>query len=392
MDQQVSTLEHIEEVIEETIEKNVDFFRDYWDLVFGVVFGVVALFLHYNHYPVLITTIFATIAIGSISVTISEIAEVLAHRFGEPFGSLILTFSAVVVEILILFMVLLEATHNPSAITAVKNGIISTFIVDLNALLGLAMFIGGLVYKEQNHNEDTSSSYTTVLFVAAAMLLVPSTLSNGHSQINVFHASIAIAILLAIFYIFIFKFQTKTHTDFFRSTIRSRIFRYKKEQNETSQSDYFFDKRSSLVNGLFLVLFLGFVGLLSEVFAKDGIRLMKDFGLSAGFAGIVIALITVAPELFTAIKAAKNDQIQRVINIAMGASTVSILITVPVVLFLGILFGIDISMDFTPLQIGALIITIILAWKTTDNGETNYLEGLSHIMLFLSYVVIEVFY
>jgi Ca2+:H+ antiporter len=386
MDSQVS------HKIEETIEKNVDFFRDYWDIIFGIGFGIVALYLHYTHASVLITTIFATIAIGSISVTISEIAEILAHRFGEPFGSLILTFSAVAVEILILFMVLLEATHNPEAVTAVKNGIISTFIVDLNALLGLAMFIGGLAYKEQNHNEDTSSSYTTVLFVAAAMLLVPSTLSMGHTEENVFHASIAISILLAVFYIFIFKFQTTTHIHFFKSTARSRIFRYKKQQDDHIDEDYFFEKKSNLVNGIFLVGFLGFVGLLSEVFAKDGITLMKDLGLSAGFAGIVIALITVAPELFTAIKAAKNDQIQRVINIAMGASTVSILITVPVVLFLGILFGINISMDFTPLQIGALIITIILAWKTTDNGETNYLEGLSHIMLFLSYVVIEMFY
>jgi len=378
--------------VSQAIEKNVDFFRDYWDIIFGGGFGIVAIYLHYTHSPVLITTIFATIAIGSISVTISEIAEILAHRFGEPFGSLILTFSAVAVEILILFMVLLEATHNPEAVTSVKSGIISTFIVDLNALLGLAMFVGGLNFKEQTHNEDTSSSYTTVLFVSAAMLLVPSTLSLGHSEENVFHASIAISILLAIFYIFIFKFQTKTHIHFFKSTARSRMFRFKKQQHEETHDDYFFEKKSNFINAIFLIGFLGFVGVLSEVFASDGIAVIKDFGFSAGFAGIVIALITVAPELFTAIKAAKNDQIQRVINIAMGASVVSILITVPVVLFLGIIFGINIAMDFTPLQIGALLITIILAWKTTDNGETNYLEGLSHIMLFLSYVVIEMFY
>ena len=192
-----------------SIEKNVDFFRDYWDILFGIVFGVLALYFHYTHSSILLTTILATIAIGSVSVTISEIAEILAHRFGEPFGSLILTFSAVAVEILILFMVLLEATHNPQAVTAVKNGIISTFIVDLNALLGIAMFVGGLAYKEQNHNEDTSSSYTTVLFVAAAMLLVPSTLSVGHTEENVFHASIAISVLLAIFFIFILNFRQK---------------------------------------------------------------------------------------------------------------------------------------------------------------------------------------
>jgi len=371
--------------------RSIEFLRDYWDILFGVFFGVLTLYLHHSHFPVLITTITATIAIGSISVTISEIAEILAHRFGEPFGSLILTFSAVAVEILLLFMVLLEAVHDPEAITAVKSGIISTFIVDLNALLGLAMFVGGLVYKEQNHNEDTSSSYTTVLFVSAAMLLVPSTLSMTHSHKAVLDASIAISILLAIFYIFIFKFQTKTHTDFFKSTFKERILRFKKE-NEEVEDDYFFEKKSNLFNILSLLGFLGFVGILSEVFASDGIETMKDFGLSAGFGGIIIALITAAPELFTAIKAARNNQIQRVINIAMGASTVSILVTVPIIMALALSFGVDVTMDFTPLQIGALLITIILAWKTTDNGETNYLEGLSHIMLFLSYVIIEMFY
>jgi Ca2+:H+ antiporter len=391
MDSQVSRFEETKEDIVEMVEKNVDFFRDYWDIIFGIVFGILAIYMHHMHYSTLFTTIATTIAIGSISVTISEIAEILAHRFGEPFGSLILTFSAVAVEILILFMVLREAVHNPDAVTTVKSGIISAFIVDLNALLGIAMFVGGLFYKEQNHNEDTSSSYTTVLFVSAAMLLVPSTLSMGHTHKAVLDASIVISFLLAIFYIFIFKFQTKTHTDFFKSTYKERILRFKKE-NEEVEDDYFFEKRSNFTNGIFLLVFLGFVGVLSEIFANDGMEVIKDFGLSAGFGGIIIALITAAPELFTAIKAARNNQIQRVINIAMGASTVSILVTVPVIMSLALMFGVDITMDFTPLQIGALIITIILAWKTTDNGETNYLEGLSHIMLFLSYVVIEMFY
>jgi Ca2+:H+ antiporter len=391
MDSQVSRFEETKEEIVEMVEKNVDFFRDYWDIIFGLIFGLIAIYMHHMHYSVLFTVIATTIAIGSISVTISEIAEILAHRIGEPFGSLILTFSAVAVEILILFMVLREAVHNLEAITTVKSGIISAFIVDLNALLGIAMFVGGLFYKEQNHNEDTSSSYTTVLFVSAAMLLVPSTLSIGHTHKAVLDASIIISVLLAVFYIFIFQFQTKTHIDFFKSTYKERILRFKKE-HEKVEDDYFFEKRSNLVNGIFLGVLLGFVGFLSEIFANNGMEVIKNFGLSAGFGGIVIALITAAPELFTAIKAARNNQIQRVVNIAMGASTVSILITVPVITLLSLMFGVDITMDFTPLQIGALLITIILAWKTTDNGETNYLEGLSHVMLFLSYVVIEMFY
>ena len=362
-------------------------FKDYWDIYIGLISLVLALLFHLNSFS-LISTMFAAIGIGAFAVTISEISEILAERFGEPFGSLILTFSAVLVEILILFMVVLEAKHHPEVMNTVKNGIIATVLVDLNALLGLAVFLGGLNFKEQEHNEDTSASYTTVLFVATAMLLVPTTISL-HSSLDALNkASIIIAVLLFIYYIFIFKFQTGTHVHFFKFTKRSRVKRYQKEEDE----DYFFDKKSNLFNIVTLVFLLVLIGVLSEIFANDGVKVFKNFGLTAGFVGILIAFVTVAPELFTAIRAAKNDEMQRVINIAMGASTVSILLTVPILIFLSLIVGINLTLDFTPLQVGALLLTILLVWKTTEDGETNYLEGLSHLMLFLSYAVIAIFY
>jgi len=366
----------------------IEIFKDYWDIFVGFSALPLAVIFHLQGIS-LLATIFAAIGIGSLAVTISEIAEILAERFGEPFGSMILTFSAVLVEILILFMVILEAKHHPEVLDTVKNGIIATVLVDLNALLGLAVFVGGLNFKEQVHNEDTSASYTTVLFVAAAMLLVPTTISLHSDNDSLFKASVIIAVLLFVFYFFIFRFQTDTHVHFFKFKKRSRVKKYIKEDED---EDYFFDKKSNLFNILFLAFLLVLIGILSEIFANDGVVVFNSLGLTAGFVGILIAFVTVAPELFTAIRAAKNDEMQRVINIAMGASTVSILLTVPALIFLSLLFGIKLTLDFTPLQVGALLLTILLVWKTTEDGETNYLEGLSHLMLFLSYAVIAIFY
>ncbi len=364
-----------------------DVLIDYWDIITGFTTLPLAIFFHYYHFEIL-ATIFAAVGIGSLAVTISEIAEILAERFGEPFGSLVLTFSAVLVEILILFMVVLEAKNHPEVMDTVKNGIVATVLVDLNALLGLAVFVGGLNFKEQEHNEDTSASYTTVLFVAAAMLLVPTTISLHSSAEALFKASIIISVLLFIYYFFIFKFQTGTHVHFFKFTKRSRVKKYKKEDED----DYYFDKKSSAFLIFFLIFLLVLIGVLSEIFADDGVKVFKSFGLTAGFVGILIAFVTVAPELFTAIRAAKNDEMQRVINIAMGASTVSILLTVPILIFLSLIVGVKLTLDFSPLQVGALLLTILLVWKTTEDGETNYLEGLSHLMIFISYAVIAIFY
>ena len=371
--------------------QRIDFkeiFVDYWDIFVGSFSLVFAVFFHYYDLA-LLATVFAAVGIGALAVTIAEIAEILAERFGEPFGSLVLTFSAVLVEILILFMVVLEARHHPEVIDTVKNGIVATVLVDLNALLGLAVFLGGLNFKEQEHNEDTSASYTTVLFVAAAMLLVPTTISLHSSEDALYKASIIIAVLLFIYYFFIFKFQTGTHVHFFKFKKRSRVKKYQKEDED---EHYYFDKKSSKFLIFFLVFLLVLIGILSEIFADDGVRVFNSFGLTAGFVGILIAFVTVAPELFTAIRAAKNDEMQRVINIAMGASTVSILLTVPILIFLSLIVGIRLTLDFSPLQVGALLLTILLVWKTTEDGETNYLEGLSHLMIFLSYAVIAIFY
>ena len=128
------------------------------------------------------------------------------------------------------------------------------------------------------------------------------------------------------------------------------------------------------------------------MFAKDGMILAKEYNISAGLAGLIIAIISVSPEIMTAIKAAKDDEIQRVVNIAMGASTVSIMITVPILMLLSYLNGINFALNFNAFQVGALILTIILAWKTTDDGETNYFEGISHLMFFAAYATIATLY
>jgi len=341
-------------------------------------------------------TLFASVSIALLSLTVAEVAEVLAERLEEPYGSFVLTFSAVIVEIILLFLILKEAGHNPNAMETVKGGIISAVIVDMNVLLGLAVFIGGLAFKEQEHNEDTSGTYTTILLVASSALLVPSILhyTTGKSD-DLANASILIAAVLFIFYIVIFIFQTKTHSHFFKATARSRIFRFKnrlgEEEEEEEEQQDIFEKMNTPSNFIAIFVLIAVIGYIAEIFAVEGMHLVTEYHFPVGLAGLLIAIISVAPEIITAIKAAKNDQIQRVVNIAMGASTVSIMLTVPVLLAMSYMTAHPLTLDFNTLQIGALILTIILAWKTTDDGETNYFEGTSHLIFFACYAIVLAF-
>lgn len=376
-----------------------EYVEDYWDIVVGVIAIVIAIYFHKNGQGGMATAMSA-LGIAALSLTVAEVAEILSERLKEPYGSMVLTFSAVIVEIILLYIILLEATHAPEVVETVKGGIISAVIVDLNVLLGLAVFIGGLKFTEQQHNKETSSTYTTILLVTALALLVPSLLSQSeHGKSVIQETSYIIASVLMGFYIIIFIFQTKTHTHFFQATAKSRIFRLKRkmqgldqELNENEHSDYIFEKFNNVGNFIVVFVLIAIIALGAEVFATDGIKLAQEFGVSAGLSGLVIAIVAVSPEIFTAIKAARNDEIQRVVNIAMGASVVSILLTVPILLGLAYISDIDLMLDFNPLQVGALVMTIILAWKGTEEGHTNYFEGISHLMFFVCYAIIATYY
>lgn len=372
------------------------FLEDYWDILIGILCVGLA-FYFYHHDMETLATIVSAIAIGTLSLTVSEIAEILSERFPEPYGSFVLTASAVIVEIILLYMILLQAVQNPEVVKTVKGGIIAAVIVDMNVLLGLAVFVGGLRFVEQEHNKETSSTYTTILLVASLALLVPSILNeSNHTQTILSQVSMILSGLLMVFYIIIVIFQTKTHTHFFKQTARSRLLRLKRklkeEEEEDDDDDYLFDRFNNVGLIAAIFIFIAIIALSAEIFAHDGMKIAGEYGISHGVAGLVIALISVAPELLTAIKAAKNDEVQRVINIAMGASTVSILVTVPVLMGLAYASSIDLTLDFSPLEIGALIFTIILAWKTTDEGHTNYIEGLSHLMFFAAFTIIAAYY
>ncbi|VAY88079.1 Calcium/proton antiporter [hydrothermal vent metagenome] len=323
----------------------------------------------------------------------------------EPYSSFVLTFSAIAIEIILLSIFLYNGytIHNPQVIDIVKAGMLTAVIVDINFLLGLSVLIGGLSFKEQSHNEETSSTYTTVLLTSAVILLVPSAVEYINNDFNMlYNSSIAISFLLLVFYMGIFIFQTRTHSHFFANTGKSRIFfinkRQKKneidentENNTEEEITYIFEKINNFWNIIIIVGFLLLVAVLSEIFSHNSLVIFHKYGISIGLAALSIAIISVAPEIFTSIKAAKNDEIQRAVNIGMGASTVSILLAIPIIMFISYLIGINFTLDFNKFHLAALIISVVLAWKTTEDGETNYFEGISHLVLFVGFIIMIIF-
>ncbi|MBT8343555.1 MAG: calcium:proton antiporter, partial [Sulfurovum sp.] len=248
--------------------------------------------------------LFAVIMYAAMSV--AHHAEMLAEKFGEPYGTLILTISAVVVEIVIIAIMMVHE-HNP---VLARDTIYAAIMLDINALLGLAAIIGGIKYGEQPYNVDSSNSYLSMLLVAIGIaMVVPHFMDAAHID-NFMMFNVVMFILL---YITFTRIQVASHKYFFE---------YEPEDIEACEAEG--NCKHHHINGWYhsvnLVVAIITIGVLSEILAIFMGNTMKTYGLPLSIAAVGVAVISAAPELITAVRAALDNRMQTVVNIALGAS------------------------------------------------------------------------
>lgn len=315
----------------------------------------------------LLLTILA--AVIGVAFRISHHAEVLAMRFGEPYGTLILTLAAVSVEVVIL-VVLLQGAPNP---TLARDTVFSAVMFDINGILGLAAIVGGLKHGSAKYNLDSANSYIAMLMVAIGIGMfipdfVPIDKWNFYSMFSV--------CVMAVMYIGFLRLQTVEHRTFFE---------YSAETAEESHDEV------HSPNALHIGLMIGaiaLVGVLSEILSA-----LLDAGLSGSslpkaLPAVLVALISASPEILTALKAAQHDRMQTTVNIALGASLATVLLTLPVIEGLALLRGQPIEMAMTPVQGGMFLLTFLAVMNNLHDGETNAIEGISHFALFAAFIAL----
>jgi len=308
-------------------------------------------------------------AIIGVAFRIAHHAEVLAIRFGEPYGTMILTLAAVAVEVVIL-VVLLQGAPNP---TLARDTVFAAVMFDINGILGLAAIVGGLKHGSSKYNVDSANSFTAMLLVAigVGMFLpgfVPETQWKIYSAFSI--------VIMAVMYMAFLRLQTVEHRNFFE---------YSDETEDESH-----DKVSS-PNMLHVAVMLGaivLVGLLSEI-----LSVLLDAGLVGSdmpksIPAVLVALISACPEILTALRAAQHDRMQTTVNIALGASLATVLLTLPVIEAIALFNDERIDMALTPVQSGLLLLTFLATMNNLHDGETNAIEGISHFVLFAAFIAL----
>ena len=308
-------------------------------------------------------------AIIGVAFRIAHHAEVLALRLGEPYGTLILTLAAVSVEVVIL-AVLLAGKPNP---TLARDTVFSAVMFDINGILGLAAIVGGLKHGRSKYNISSANSYIAMLLVAIGIgMFVPDFVPADKTKIY----SVFSIIVMAIMYIAFLRLQTVEHRTFFE---------YSSDVQEESHDEA--HSPNVLHTGL-LIGAVVLVGLLSEVLSALLNPGLEGSGLPTAIPAVLVALISASPEILTALRAAQHNRMQTTVNIALGASLATVLLTLPVIESLGLLDGRITVMALTPVQGGMLLVTFLAVMNNLHDGETNAIEGISNFALFAAFIAL----
>jgi len=307
------------------------------------------------------------------AMSVAHHAEMLAEKFGEPYGTLILTISAVIVEIVIIVIMMMHA-HNPEL---ARDTIYSAIMLDINGLLGLAAIIGGIRYGEQPYNVDSSNSYLSMLLTAIGIAMILPEFIDPLYHMRFMMFNVVVFILL---YIIFTRVQLKSHTYFFEYKSSTETLCENGEGCETSHEIH------AWYHAVNLVVSIIFIGILAEILSLFMGNTLETFGLPIAIGAVGVAVISAAPELITAVRAAMDNRMQTVINIALGASLATVLLTIPAVIIVAYLLEMDLHLSLTPVQTMMIALTLLVSMVNFNDGETNILEGFLHFILFVVFV------
>jgi Ca2+:H+ antiporter len=348
-------------------------------LVTAVIAGIVAYaleerLLHSGHVVALVASAVLVAAIVAASVQVAHHAENIAERVGDPYGTMVLTLSAVLVEVVILAIMM---AHAPSP-TLARDTIYSAVMLDINGILGLASLMGGLKHGEQSYNDDSGRTYGVMILTAMGVsMVVPEFIPADSWRV---YSVFTILAMLTLYGVFL-RMQTGTHSYFFSYSYPDKRRRNTPVVEAPAPSR----KRSVLM----LVLGVAVIGAIAEVMSKTLNVGLQDSGAPIVIVALVVALISAGPEILTALRAALANRMQSVVNIALGASLSTVILTVPLMELMALYTGQPFQMAMSPVQTVMVFITLIVAAINLNDGQTNAIEGMAHFVLFATFLMLS---
>ena len=315
----------------------------------------------------LFAAVLLAILFGTVFAAVHH-AEVIAERIGEPYGTLLLTLAVTIIEVALIATIMLGDKPVPAL---ARDTVFAVVMIVCNGLVGLCIFIGGLRYREQDFQVSGANLYLSVLFVMATItLIMPNyTLTAPGPFYSVAQLGFVSVVTLVLYAMFVYT-QTIRHRDYF-------INHAEGEAGESRLSN----RMLALSFALLLISLLAVV-LLAKKFSATVDTVTAMIGAPPAFAGVIVALLILLPESVAAVGAARKNDLQKSINLALGSSLATIGLTVPAVAVVAYTLDKQLVLGLNAPEMVLLILTFVISMLTFGTGRTNILFGLVHMLVF----------
>jgi Ca2+:H+ antiporter len=316
------------------------------------------------------------VAVGLIACVLAAVhhAEVVALRVGEPFGTLVLAIAVTVIEVALIVSLTLAGGAEATALA--RDTVFAAVMIILNGIVGLCLLAGGSRHHEQEFGlHGTSAALTTLAAIAVLTMVLPNYTDTVPGPYYSAAQLAFIAVVSLVLYGTFVLVQTVRHRGYFlpRGAADGVVV--------TAPSG-----RAAALSMVMLLACLGAVVLLAKALAPTIERLVASAGAPKALVGIIIATVVLMPEGFAALRAARANQLQTSLNLALGSALASIGLTIPAVAILSIATGWTLTLGLDGKGTALLLLSLFITTLSLSTGRTTVLQGVVHLVLFAVYL------
>jgi Ca2+:H+ antiporter len=346
--------------------------------IWTIISPVIAWLLYFLA-PASLSSVFAILLgcslIGAVIAAVHH-AEVIAHRVGEPFGTLVLAIAVTIIEVSLIVSLMLSGGADTS--TLARDTVFAAVMIILTGMIGLCLLMGGVRYGEQVFGRyGVSSALVTLMAITVLTLILPNfTTSIPGPYYSTSQLLFVAAISLVLYGTFVL-IQAVRHRDYFLPS-----------GAETDEEVHAAPPtvKATLLSALLLLLCLGIVVLLAKMLSPTIERGVTNLGAPKSLVGIIVAFVILLPEGFAAIRAARKNRLQTSLNLSLGSALASIGLTIPAVAAVSVFTGLPVTLGIDSKSMVLLMLSLFTIILSFGTGRTTILQGVVLLVIFAVYL------
>ncbi|MET8980142.1 ionic transporter y4hA [Streptomyces sp. NPDC004539] len=353
-----------------------------WTTAIPVLAVILLVFTWGRDLPGTVVAVVTLVLAGAVLAAVHH-AEVIAHRVGEPFGSLVLAVAVTIIEVALIVTLMVDGGDKSS--TLARDTVFAAVMITCNGILGICLLVASLRHGTAVFNpEGTGAALATVATLATLSLVLPTfTTSKPGPEFSTVQLTFAALSSLVLYGLFVAT-QTVRHRDYFLPVTHEGAV-----LDADDHADLPTVRTAYISLGLLGLALIGVVGLAKGVSPtiESGV---ESAGLHHAVVGVVIAMLVLLPETIAALRAARRDRVQTSLNLALGSAMASIGLTIPAVALASVWLSGPLVLGLGSTHMVLLALTVAVSTLTVVPGRATPLQGGVHLVLFAAYLELAV--